>query len=75
MRQVLSVSLPARSTKQIKALSKKRGFDSVSSYIKYLIDLDKDLISSEELWNSVQEARKEYQTGKAIKAKSVKDLL
>jgi len=75
MRQVLSLSLPQQTTKEIKALSKNRGFSSVSGYIKHLVELDKDLITEEELWNSVQEARKEYKAGKCIKADSIADLL
>lgn len=75
MRQILSLSLPQQATKKIKILSKKRGFASVSSYIKYLIDSDQDLISDTELLNSVQEARKEYQAGKTTKAKSIADLV
>ena len=75
MRQVLSVSLPKQTTKEIKTLSKKRGFDTVSGYIKYLIELDQDLISDTELLKSVHEARKEYKEGRAIKAKSMKYLL
>lgn len=75
MRHVLSLSLPEQATQQIKTLSKKRGFSSVSSYIKYLVDLDKDLISSTELLESVKEARREYREGKTIKAKSLADLV
>lgn len=75
MRQVLSLSLPEQSTKQIKILSKKRGFSSVSSYIKHLIDLDKNLITSTELIRSVKDARKEYKNGTIVKAKSIADLV
>ena len=75
MRQVLSLSLPAKSTKKIKTLSKRRGFDTVSSYIKYLIDLDQDLISEEELLDSVNEAREDYKIGKIETARSIADLL
>ncbi len=75
MRQVLSLSLPEQITKEIKANSKKRGFSSVSGYVKYLFELDKDLISEKELLNSVNEAREEYKSGKTVKAKSIADLL
>ena len=75
MRQVLSLSLPQQITQKIKLLSKKRGFSTISSYIKYLIELDQHLISDTELLSSIHEARKEYRAGKTIKAKSIADLL
>jgi Arc/MetJ-type ribon-helix-helix transcriptional regulator len=75
MRQVLSLSLPERSSEKIKELAQKRGFKSVSEYIKYLIDLDSNLISDTELLNSVKKAREEYKTGTTIKANSLADLI
>lgn len=75
MRKILSLSLPQQAASKIKTLSKKRGFACVSGYIKYLIESDQDLISNTELLNSVREARKEYKTGKTIKAKSIADLV
>ncbi len=75
MRQVLSISLPSQYIKKTKLRIKKRGFDSVSSYIKHLIDLDEDLISEDELWESIQQGRKEYKEGRAITAKSMAELL
>ena len=75
MRQVLSLSLPQKTTKEIKKSAKQRGFDSVSGYIKYLFELDKDLISETELLNSIKSARKEYKEGEAIKAKSLAELI
>lgn len=75
MRQVLSLSLPEQTTKEIKDSSKQRGFSSVSSYVKYLFELDKNLISEKELLSSIKEARKEYKQGKTIKANSIADLL
>ena len=75
MRQVLSLSLPEQITKEIKISSKRRGFSSVSGYVKYLFELDKNLISEKELLSSVKEARREYKNGKTIKAKSIADLL
>lgn len=75
MRQVLSISLPATDVKQIKLLTIKRGYNSVSSYIKYLFKEDSDLISESELLKTVHEARKEYHAGKSIKARSLADLV
>ncbi len=75
MRQVLSLSLAQKTAKKVKGMAKKRGFASVSAYIKHLIDLDKDLISEIELLDSIEQARKEYKTGKTISAKSMADLV
>jgi Arc/MetJ-type ribon-helix-helix transcriptional regulator len=75
MRQILSLSLPEQITEEIKKSSKKRGFSSVSSYVKYLFEQDKDLISEKELLDSVDKARKDYKQGKTIKAKSLADLV
>lgn len=75
MRQVLSLSLPTKSAKQIKILSKKRGFDTVSGYVKYLLESDQDLISADDLLESAQEAKKEYKNNKTIVVKSMVELL
>jgi len=75
MRQILSLSLPQEKSKEIKVLSKKRGFTSVSSYIKHLIDLDKDLISEKELLKSIREAREDYRKGRTVVVNSMRDLL
>lgn len=75
MRQVLSLSLPQKLSQEIKKNAKERGFTSVSAYVKYLFELDRDLISEKELIASIKEARQEYRQGQAIKAKSMADLL
>lgn len=75
MRQVMSVSLPTSEVRQMKDIADKRGYTSVSSYVKYLFQADKDLISETELLNSARTARKEYQRGKSIKARSIADLI
>ncbi|PJA47709.1 hypothetical protein CO172_00420 [Candidatus Uhrbacteria bacterium CG_4_9_14_3_um_filter_36_7] len=75
MRQVISLSFPSKTTTEVKRLAKKRGFDSVSGYIQYLIKMDQDLISEESLWDDIKQARNEYKTGKVIKAKSLSELL
>ena len=75
MRQVLSLSLPASDIKGIKHLAQKRGYESVSAYIKELLRADENLISETELLKTVHQARREYRAGKSIKAKSIADLL
>ncbi len=75
MRQVLSLSLPSKTARKIKSLSKERGYGSVSSYIKHLVELDEDLISEREILLSIKQARAEYKKGETISAKSIADLL
>jgi len=75
MRQVLSVSFPPKEIRYIKNISKKRGFESVSSYIKHLVKEDKDLISEEEILEATREAEEEYENGTIIKANSMEELL
>ena len=75
MRQVLSLSLPPQTAKEIKKNAKQKGFTSVSSYIKFLFEADNDVISKEELLEDVKIAEKEYKQGKTIKANSLAELL
>ncbi|MEK7213387.1 MAG: hypothetical protein AAB678_03060 [Patescibacteria group bacterium] len=75
MRQVLSLSLPAVNVRQIKTLTKKHGYSSVSSYIKYLIKENANLISEDELLKAARAARQEYCAGKSLKAASLADLV
>ena len=75
MRQVLSLSLPQQTTKEIKKSAKQKGFTSVSSYIKYLFEADSDVISIEELLEDVKQAEKDYKEGKCIKANSLSEAL
>ena len=75
MRKVLSLSLPEKTAKNLKKLSKERGYSSVSSYVKHLVELDEELILEKELLQSVAEARKQYKAGKTIVTKSMSELL
>ena len=75
MRQVLSISMPTTDIRQMKAIAKKRGYDSVSLYVKQLFKADEDLISEAELLQSVKTARREYRIGKAVRARSLADLV
>jgi len=75
MRQILTISLPTHVAKQAKQLTKQRGFDSMSSYIKNLVEEDQDMMSAEELLTVVKQARKNYKGGKSVKADSLLDLL
>ncbi|MEA2064845.1 MAG: hypothetical protein U9O66_00930 [Patescibacteria group bacterium] len=75
MRQILSVSLPSQTIQFIKKRVKQQKFDSVSGYIKYLLELDNNLISEKELLKSIKEARQDYRKGKLKILKSLKDLM
>lgn len=75
MRKVLSLSLPTTTVRQIRILAKKRGYHSVSSYVRHLFKADEDLISETELLKTARQARQEYRAGKSIKAKSLADLV
>jgi Arc/MetJ-type ribon-helix-helix transcriptional regulator len=75
MRQALSISLSKEIIEDVKTTAEKRGFASVSDYIKQLIQEDKDLISADQLLSYVKEAEKEYRSGKMATANSLADLL
>ncbi len=75
MRQVLSLSLPSADIRQIKNFASKRGYASVSAYIKDLFKADEDLITESELLKTAAAARREYQAGKSIRAASLADLV
>ncbi len=75
MRDILTLSLPNKTKELIKKKAQKSGFANVSHYIQFLIQQDEEVISEAELLKSVKEAQKEYDAGKAIKAKSMADLV
>lgn len=75
MRQVLSLSLPLQITKEIKKSAARRGFASVSSYVKYLFECDKDLISEKELLADARQAARDYKNGKCVRANSITEAL
>jgi len=75
MRKILTISVSSEIEKEVKENTKKRGFDSVSSYFKYLISLDEDLISKEDLICDAKESIEEYKNGNSVRASSIKDLL
>lgn len=73
MRQVLSLSLPRQTTKQIKINAKQKGFASVSSYMKFLFEADNDVITKEQLLKDVKAVQRDYNEGKCIKANSISE--
>jgi Arc/MetJ-type ribon-helix-helix transcriptional regulator len=75
MRSVINISLPPKVAQKVKMRAKRFGFSSTSEYVRSLLDMDDNLISSEELLEMSRRADREYTTGKLIKAKSMADLL
>ena len=74
MRSILSVSLPADKKKEIEERAKKAN-KSTSSYIMYVVELEKQLISEDELVKMSKKAEKDYKSGKTKKLKNLADLM
>lgn len=74
MRSILSVSLPAEKKKDIEARAKKAN-KTMSSYIMYVVELEKNLISEDELITKAKKAEKDYKTGKTKELSSLADLM
>ncbi|HBB03218.1 MAG: hypothetical protein US89_C0006G0028 [Candidatus Peregrinibacteria bacterium GW2011_GWF2_38_29] len=74
MRSILSISLPASIKKEIEKRAKKAN-QTTSSYIIRVMNLEKSLISEEELVKMATQAEKDYELGKTKKLASLKDLI
>ena len=74
MRSILTISLPKKDKDVLTRRAKKAG-KTVSAYIKSILDLEQNLISEDELVEICRQAQKEYDQGKAIKAKSLAELI
>lgn len=75
MRQILSISLPEKEVRRVKAKAKERGFKNFSAYISHLISEDTHVITEKELLKMVRQADKDYAAGKVKELKSLKDLV
>lgn len=75
MRKVLSVSVTDVLEKEIKKKTKKRGFDSVSDYIKSLVIADDNLISEEELLEDIRKGEEDYKKGDVVRGKRLSDFI
>lgn len=73
MRQVLSVSFPTNVVTDIKRRAKKKKV-TVSSYFLYLYEIEKEMISEEEIIVMRDQARSDYKKGKTQVIKSLADL-
>lgn len=74
MRSVLSISVPEERKKQIMRRAKKAGMN-VSAYILYALDFEENLISEDELYESLKLAEKEHAEGKTKVLGSLADLM
>jgi len=74
MRSVLSISLPEETKKEIQRRAKKAN-KTTSEYIIQIIQLEKSLISEDELLKMSKDAEKDYKAGKTKKLKSLSDLM
>jgi hypothetical protein len=74
MRSVLSISLPEDKKKEIEERAKKAN-KSTSSYILYVVELEKQLIPEDELVKMAKKSEKDYKAGKTKKLKSLADLI
>lgn len=76
MRDILSISMPEETIQLIKRKVKKRGFSSISAYIRLLVesDADEDLISEKELLEIIKESEADFKAGRCVAAKSLLDL-
>ena len=76
MRSILTVSLPHEDVKTIKQKAKKRGFETVSSYLRFLVDEDDGaLISEGELLRRANKGKEDYYAGKLKSYTSLKEVL
>ena len=74
MRSVLSISLPAEKKKEIEGRAKKAS-QTISAYIIQVVELEKSLISEDELKEMADAAEKDYKAGRTKKLVSLADLM
>lgn len=70
MRDILSISLPEKTVKEIKKQAKEGGFVSVSEFIRHMMRL----WNTHKLIADVEQSRKEFAAGKGKILHSFKDL-
>lgn len=75
MRTILNLSLPPKIAISVKKRAKQHGFSSVSEYIRFLLEMDTDLISVEDILKMGRKAEREYRSGKIKQLNSLADLL
>lgn len=74
MRAVLSISLPKEKKEEIEERARSVN-QSVSAYLLQAFELEKSLISEDELLMMAQKAKKDYEAKKTKKLGSLADLM
>lgn len=74
MRSILSISLPKEKKKEIEKRAKKAK-QTISMYIISVMELEKSLISEDQLVKMANKAEKDYKSGKTKKLASLADLI
>lgn len=74
MREIITISLPAKTRQMLKKRLKKRGFKGASEYVRYLLEQDEDVISQDELLVMAKKAEKDYKDGKLKSYRSLADI-
>lgn len=74
MRSILSISLPKEKKEEVLSRAKAAN-KTVSAYFMYMLELEKNLISEDELVAMAGQAEKDYAAGKTKPLKSLKDLM
>ena len=74
MRSVLSISLPEEKKKELQERARKIN-KTTSEYFLYIMELEKSLISEDELLLMSKNAKKDYKLGKTKKLVSLKSLI
>jgi hypothetical protein len=74
MRSILSISIPKEKKMEIEARAKRANI-STSAYIVRIVELEKSLISEDEIIKASKKAENDYKKGKTRKLKSLKNLM
>lgn len=74
MRTILSLSMPEKTKKEIMERAKKSG-KTVSAYVISIIELEKNLVSEDDLVIMAKNARRDYEKGKTKVLRTLKDLM
>ena len=74
MRSVLSISIPQSQKAEIEKRAKKAN-RSTSAYIIYAVELEKSLISEDELVKMAAKATADYKAGRTEELTSLADLM
>ena len=73
MRSILSISMPEAKKKEVEKRAAKLGM-TVSKYVLHCFELEKDVISEDELVRMLKNAEKEYKEGATKEFKTLSGL-